>query len=338
MVLAVTAEIKAEISGILQAFLLDIGYEFPPLKPYTAVADEVKLHFKSNGFSDEFISKIEPQIKPGVGIATTTFQTTPFNIQCTVAIFTTYCLIIDDFAHDLEFKQHLKRFNICLLTRQPQGSPVLKSMGEFLSSFHSIFGQFSGDMIIKDSLQFISACYAEAESENVQFPAEAHLFPGYFRLKVGVAEAYSFMLFPLAQFPEAECLRYYLPLIPYLIWGFNWINDIMSFYKEMLEMDHYNFITNSARCKGLTQIEFLRKLCDETRDVIRTLRMLGKAHSGLSKTVEAFISGYVTYHLTQTQYRMKDLDLTSVSDAREYDESGTHLWDVNQQVPKQKNL
>ncbi|KAJ5420498.1 hypothetical protein N7465_003017 [Penicillium sp. CMV-2018d] len=131
MAIAARPEMKAELSGIIQAFLLGIDYEFPPLKLYPAVGSEVKLHFKNNGFTDEFVSKIEPQIKPSVGIATTTFQTTPFNIQCTVAIFTTYCLIIDDFAHDLEFKHHLRRFNICLLTRQPQGSPVLESMGEF---------------------------------------------------------------------------------------------------------------------------------------------------------------------------------------------------------------
>lgn len=51
--------------------------------------------------------------------------------------------------------------------------------------------------------------------------------------------------------------------------------------------------------------------------MIRTLRTLGKAHPGLSKAVEAFVSGYVVYHLTQTRYRMKDLNLTFVSDARE---------------------
>ncbi|KAF4767117.1 hypothetical protein HAV15_009452 [Penicillium sp. str.  len=280
MAMAALPEIKAELSGIIQEFLLDIGYEFPLLKLYPAVEGEVKRHFRNNGFSDEFVSKIKPQIKTGIGIATTTFQTTP-----------------------LQHTMHR--------------SPVLERMGEFLSSFHSIFGQFAGDMIIKDSLQFISACYAEAESENIQFPAEAHLFPSYFRLKVGVAEAYSFMLFPTAQFSEAECLRYCLPLIPYLTLAFNWINDIMSFYKEIVQMENCNFVTNSARCKGLTETEFLRKLCDDTSDVIRTLRTLGKAHPGLSKAVEAFVSGYVVYHLTQTRYRMKDLNLTFVSDARE---------------------
>lgn len=82
-------------------------------------------------------------------------------------------------------------------------------------------------------------------------------------------------------------------------------------------MDNCNFVTNSARCKGLTEIEFLRKLCDDTSDVIRTLRTLGKAHPGLSKAVEAFVSGYVVYHLMQTRYRMEDLNPTFVSDARE---------------------
>jgi hypothetical protein len=173
-------------------------------------------------------------------------------------------------------------------------------------------------MIIKDSVQFISACYLEAESENLQFPPEAHLFPSYFRLKVGVAEAYSFMLFPISQFREAEWLQHCLPLIPYLTWGFNWINDIMSFYKEVGETENFNFVANEARCNGLTQIELLRKLCDDTSDVIRTLRALGKAHTELSKVVEAFVSGYVTYHLTQARYRTGDLDLICVSDEREW--------------------
>lgn len=95
-----------------------------------------------------------------------------------------------------------------------------------------------------------------------------------------MAEAYSFMPFPTAQFSEAECPRYCLPLIPYLTLGFNWIDNIMLFYKEMVEMENCDFVTNSARCKGLTEIEFLRKLCDDTRDVIRTLCTLGKAHPG----------------------------------------------------------
>ncbi|KAJ5951015.1 uncharacterized protein N7479_009428 [Penicillium vulpinum] len=313
MVLAISPEIKAEICQILQAFLLDIDYKLLPLQIYPAVEDEVKLHFKSQGFSDEFVSKIHRQIESSVGIATTAFQTTPFNIQCTIAIFTTYVLVIDDFVNDLEFKNHLKRFNICLLTRKPQGSPFLESMGEFLSSFSSIFGQFASDMIIKDTLQFISASYVEAESENLRFPPEANLFPTYFRLKVGAAEAYSFMLFPIEQFPEAECLGHYLPLIPDLICAFNWINDIMSFYKEMVEMEEFNFIQNSARCEGLTQLEFLKKLCDDTSDMIRNLRTRGKAYPGLSKVIEAFLSGYVMYHMTQTRYRMDDLDLTFVS-------------------------
>ncbi|KAJ5494337.1 hypothetical protein N7463_010424 [Penicillium fimorum] len=101
MAIPVGPEIKEELSEILQAFLLDI------------VEDEVKLHFKDNGFSDEFV-------KLSVGIATTAFQMTPFNIQCTVAIFTIYCVMIDDSVHDLEFKEHLNRFNICLLSREPQ--------------------------------------------------------------------------------------------------------------------------------------------------------------------------------------------------------------------------
>lgn len=317
MVLEVTPGSKAEISEIIQAFLVDIEYKLPPLQIDRGIDHEVKSHFKDNGFSEEFIFKIETQIKPGVGLATTAFRSTPFEIQCTVAIFTTYCLIIDDFARDPEFRHHLKQFNVCLLARHPQDNPVLQSMAEFMRSFYPLFGQFSTDMIIKDSLQFISACYVEAENEKLCFPAEARQFPYYFRLKVGVAEAYSFMLFPIAQFSELECLKHCLPIIPYLIRAFNGVNDIMSFYKELAEMEKCNFIANSALCKDTNQMEFMRKLCDRLVQVIRTLRTLGRVHLGVSEAIESFIQGYVAYHLVQTRYRMEDLDMRIVLETRE---------------------
>ncbi|OQE37858.1 hypothetical protein PENCOP_c009G08653 [Penicillium coprophilum] len=90
----------------------------------------------------------------------------------------------------------------------------------------------------------------------------------------------------------------------------------MSFYKEMVEGDSFDFVANSARCKGLTPIESLKKLCDDTSDLIQALRMLGKAHIGISNAIEAFISGHVTYQLTQRRYRMADLDSKFAPDAR----------------------
>ncbi|KAJ5382947.1 hypothetical protein N7517_000858 [Penicillium concentricum] len=324
MAIAVSPELKTELSGIIKAFLLDIDYEFPPQlyngefplrKLYLAVEHEVKLHFKNKGFSDDFIAKVEKQLRPSIDIAITAYHTTPFDVQCTVAIFSAYSFIADDWAHDLEFRNDLKRFNICLLTRQPQGNPVLQCWGEFLSSFHSIFGQFASDMIIKDTMQFISACYAEAEGEKLHFPTEAQRFPEYFRQKVGISEAFSFLFFPLAQFSEAECRRNCLPMMPYLTSVLAWVNDILSYYKEMVEMESFNFIANSARCQGVTEMECLRKLCDESSDMIRTLHTLAKADTKLSKALEASLSGYITFHLMQARYRLEDLDLASISDA-----------------------
>lgn len=59
--MAALPEIKAEFSGIIQAFLLDIGYEFSLLKLYPAVEGEVKRHFKNNEFSDEFVDQATDQ-------------------------------------------------------------------------------------------------------------------------------------------------------------------------------------------------------------------------------------------------------------------------------------
>ena len=126
------------------------------------------------------------------------------------------------------------------------------------------------------------------------------------------------MLFPSAQFSEYEFITYFLPTLPYLISLMDWGNDIMSFYKECLEMDTCNFIANSSRSHDQTPIQFLRRLCDDLVDAIHHLREIGKAHSGLSVSLESIISGFILYHLTAKRCRLAELDLVPSSKARDY--------------------
>ena len=105
-----------------------------------------------------------------------TFQTISFEIQCVVAIYTTYTLIIDDFANESHFKRNLKEFYIC-------------------AKFH-----------------------------------------------------------------------------------------------------------------GLTPVELLQRLCGDTCETISVLRVLGKAHPQFLKALDAFVHGYVLYHLSQKRYRLDELE------------------------------
>lgn len=310
-----SAVTKEECAQILQKFLEDIAFEMPARDYNLAVGDQVKKHFENAGFSEDFIHDLQPIIQASAGIAMTTYHDTPTDIQCFVGIFTTYAIAIDDRVQELN--HDLKDFSTRLLFQQPQGNDLLQSFTDFLRPLCRIFGQFGGDMIIKDSLQFVSACYLEAEAEKrLRFPADAPDFADYLRLKTGVAEAYSFMMFPEQEFPEDEYLDTYLPAIWYMQLYLDYTNDIMSFYKEALQKDDFNFVNNFAKSSGLTPIESLRKVCNKTAEIVQRLRIMSTPDSKMSKVIEGFIQGYVVYHLCQPRYQLEELDIPMLSQAQ----------------------
>jgi hypothetical protein len=303
-------EYKEELSEILRKFLADIDYQIPPADNDLAIDDEVTSHFEKEVLPEFYHKKVMQAMKPSLVIAKLAYRSTPVEVRIAVAIFTTYSIAVDDAVEEVDMREDLKQFSRRLFGGQGQNNELLQSFANFLGTVNVLFGQFSGDLIMKDALQFLCACYAEAESkETLRFPSEAPDFANYFRLKTGEPEAYALMLFPSTQFSEHEFITYCLPTIPYLVSLMDWGNDILSFYKECLEMETCNFVTNASRSHGQSPIQFLRTLCGDLVDAIRHLREIGKAHLGLAMSLESIISGYISYHLSAKRYRLDELDI-----------------------------
>jgi hypothetical protein len=306
---------KADYIQNLRKSLGDIAFDFPPSDYNLGVENQVKEYFKEAGFSEVFIRDRQSIIQASAGIAMTTYHSTSFHIQCTIGIYTTYALIIDDCTQ--EMKPEMKDFCPCFLSGKPQGNKLLQTFAHLLKSMHRIFGQFGGDMIIKDSLQYISSCYLETEADKrLLFSTNAPDFAYYFRLKTGVAEAYAFMMFPEEQFPEDEYLSTYLPTIWYMQGYLNFTNDIMSFYKESLALEDTNFVHNYAKSHGLVPTESLQRICTEASEAVQRLRSLSKAHPKVSLAIESFVRGYIVFHLSQPRYRLAELELPVVIEAQ----------------------
>ena len=82
-------------------------------------------------------------------------------------------------------------------------------------------------------------------------------------------------------------------------------------------MDDDNFVNHMAKAERTTPLEYLRKLSDDTVEVVRTLRALGKDNPRLGRALEGSIQGYITFHLTQKRYRLMDLGIPLVFEAQE---------------------
>ena len=88
-----------------------------------------------------------------------------------------------------------------------------------------------------------------------------------------------------------------------------YVNDLMSFYKEFDEpRDQTSLVNNYARCDGISLDEALNKL---TRDCIvdseQIIAVFKDKNPKLADTLFSFCQGYVTWHLCDPRYRLKEL-------------------------------
>ena len=87
------------------------------------------------------------------------------------------------------------------------------------------------------------------------------------------------------------------------------VNDLMSFYKEFDESrDQNSPVNNYAHCDGTTLDEVLNKLM---RDCVvkseQIVAVFKDKDPKLADTVFSFCQGYVTWHLCDPRYRLKEL-------------------------------
>lgn len=87
------------------------------------------------------------------------------------------------------------------------------------------------------------------------------------------------------------------------------VNDILSFYKEFdAPQDQTGLLMNMCAVEGISTTEALDKL---TQDTIRACQQLFTVFEGkdprVEATVKAFTMGYITWHLCDARYRMKEI-------------------------------
>ncbi len=84
-------------------------------------------------------------------------------------------------------------------------------------------------------------------------------------------------------------------------------SDVLSFYKEEIVGEQANFVTNMANCHKISKIESLRKLAEDTAaDALRALKIVS-GHPGAHKAAQAFVQGYVDFHLASPRYELTEL-------------------------------
>ena len=157
-------------------------------------------------------------------------------------------------------------------------------------------------------------------------------YPIFLRHLTGLGHFVGASMCPSAQFDEKELFTEITTVIALIENWMVFVNDLMSFYKEFDEpRDQASLVNNYTRCNGTTVDEALNKL---TRDCIvdseQIVAVFKDKDPKLADTVFAFCQGYVTWHLCDPRYRLKELwDDAGKSPAglafRRYQQSGAKV-------------
>ncbi|KAJ5931117.1 terpenoid synthase [Penicillium verhagenii] len=304
---------ECDYEDIVKGFLLEIAYKQPDHDFDIELKTRVECAFESHGLSREFVSRIGPYIDTAIDIASFAYPFASREARDYIAIFTSYCVAIDDLAPEIitDLRDYMNR----LVLRKTHGHQLLRGLTKFLGGQQTwrIFGQFGGDMIVKSTLEYISVTVVEQNQENnLHFCRDASDYLFFFRAKTGLSEAYAFFCFP-----DERDLTRYITAIPSLMVLLCYINDILSFYKEESEAgDPSGLIQNYAKAFGLTSLQSLCHIRKKTVEEARKICRIMSGDAVMAENLNRFISGYIFFHLVGRRYRLDELNIPAAVESR----------------------
>ena len=116
-------------------------------------------------------------------------------------------------------------------------------------------------------------------------------------------------LFPAVQFDEQALFIEITTAIAHIENLVIFINDLISFYKEFDDpRDQIGLVKNNCHVEGISLEQSLEKL---TRDTIHCCEHIVGVFEGkdpaVVATLEAWVQGYMTWHLCDKRYRMNEV-------------------------------
>ncbi|RYP57388.1 hypothetical protein DL769_009507 [Monosporascus sp. CRB-8-3] len=211
----------------------------------------------------------------------------PLECQVVVAQLTLYFFHAEDI---LEHKPDvLRRLQLNVATGQPCGDLVLDwYVRELTPRLWKHFDPLVANMIVVACYDFINGVGIELLTKDAEVHRQPPNFPDWLRSKTGLSPMYALLalarasdlkllsrakkdcfflpftlLHPFPRQPPTGGLEKFIQIIPEAIVFANIVNDVISFYKELLAGEKGNYIDMCAQKDGVDMVAGLRTLADE---------------------------------------------------------------------------
>ncbi|KAJ8518909.1 hypothetical protein ONZ45_g4089 [Pleurotus djamor] len=235
-----------------------------------------------------------------------------FEVKFFVAAFTWFMLYIDDSADVMATS--LMAFQERYLAGKTQVDPVLGKFAELLLTAYEHWEPLTANSLIAAALEYVTGTALEAGDgiRSFKFDENTTKFSYFLRMKTGVAQAYTMMLFPKQENPHRWD---YMPSVADISFFVDLTNDVLSlppllsFHKEELAGEDTNYIHNRARCDGVKPLAVLQNISIEAINAAQRASRVLDAKKPAGKAWRLFQRGFVGFHTTQSRYRMAELGL-----------------------------
>ncbi|KAF8993452.1 hypothetical protein BDQ17DRAFT_1252929 [Cyathus striatus] len=247
------------------------------------------------------MNTLEPFLRVGVDIAGTAYaHLKDKRVSRCIAIYTAFLTFLDDFCQTEEGIVFVSSFLGRFINNEPQEYNMLDDLAGALKEVNVYWRPITASLILAASLNFISSLYIDHETKDMKLGKSTINHPTFLRRLSGIAISYATFAFP----PESR-LPTTCKLFP--IVGMSLTTDIMSFYKEELQGEDFNYISLVGKMQGLGKLDALKLVTHDTASAHeRVLDMLnGEAYT----CYKAYIQGYVAFHALCRRYKLDQLKM-----------------------------
>lgn len=140
--------------------------------------------------------------KVDLTIAQSMYKGHPLEVQVYIGIFTWLVCVIDDIASDK--RPELEQFQQRFYANEQQPTALLQALADSFRETYLYYDNIVANFIIVSSLSFVTASVLEVRPEFTQLtPTKGGKnWPYYVRDKGGLPEAYGYMIWPKALYPD----------------------------------------------------------------------------------------------------------------------------------------
>ncbi|KAK7408925.1 hypothetical protein QQX98_008869 [Neonectria punicea] len=232
----------------------------------------------------------------------------PFEYQVIVAQLTIFFFHAEDILD--EKPDVLRRLQLNVATGQPCGDPVLDWYArELTPQLWKHFDPLVANMIVVACYDFVNGIGIELLTGDAEVHSQAPNFPDWLRFKTGLSPMYALLALARASDPKLPTggFEKYIQTIPDVIVFTNIVNDVISFYKELLAGEKGNYIDMRAHKDGVDVVTALQTLAEEGLAIhARVFATLANEPEYLAN-FDAYAKGITHFHTSSPRYRLGEL-------------------------------